>query len=67
MQVPWYNVPDLVATRRVLIKGGYAYVPQMNQISLVTQAFRQRLEKALEVSKSFVLTCRGKKNHAMKT
>lgn len=50
MQVPWYTVPDLVSTRRVYITGGNAYVPQAYQISLVLQAFRERLGKALEVS-----------------
>lgn len=49
-QVPWYTVPDLVASRRVFIQGGMAYVPQSMQISLVLQAFASGLEKALEVS-----------------
>lgn len=43
-------MPDLVAQRKVFIKAGYAYVPQTNQISLVTSAFRQRLERALELT-----------------
>ncbi|KAL7419375.1 DNA primase subunit pri2 [Cryptotrichosporon argae] len=47
-KVPWYTVPDLVATRRVYVKAGMAYVPQSQQISLVLQAFGSRLEKALE-------------------
>lgn len=49
-KVPWYTVPDLVGSRRVFIRGGMAYVPQNQQISLVLQAFGSRLEKALEVS-----------------
>lgn len=48
--MPWYTVPDLVASRRVYIRDGMAYVPQSQQISLVLQAFASRLEKALEVS-----------------
>lgn len=59
-QVPWYTVPDLVSTRRVYITGGNAYVPQAYQISLVLQAFRERLGKALEVSgRSW--QCQGRK------
>jgi DNA primase large subunit len=50
LQVPWYNVPDLVGPRKVFVKGGNAYVPQSHQISLVLQAFRGNLERALEVS-----------------
>lgn len=49
-KVPWYTVPDLVATRRVFVKGGNAYVPQSLQISLVLQAFRSKLERALELT-----------------
>ncbi|KAE8540423.1 hypothetical protein D1P53_003369 [Cryptococcus gattii VGV] len=47
-KVPWYTVPDLVGARRVLVKGGLAFVPQSLQLSLVLQAFADRLEKALE-------------------
>ncbi|ODO08615.1 DNA primase large subunit [Cryptococcus wingfieldii CBS 7118] len=47
-KVPWYNVPDLVGSRKVFIKGGFAYVPQSLQFSLVLQLFCDRLEKALE-------------------
>jgi DNA primase large subunit len=49
LQVPWYTVPDLIASRRVFVNGGNAYVPQSLQISLVLQAFRTKLERALEV------------------
>ncbi|WOO78636.1 DNA primase large subunit [Vanrija pseudolonga] len=47
-KVPWSGVPDLIATRRVYVSAGYAYVPQSLQISLVLQAFSTRLERALE-------------------
>ncbi|GHJ84888.1 hypothetical protein NliqN6_1290 [Naganishia liquefaciens] len=50
VKVPWYNVPDLVGPRRVFVKGGNAYVPQSHQISLVLQAFRANLERALELT-----------------
>ena len=41
-------MPDLVEKRRVLLKGGWAYVPIREQSSLVFQEFEDRLEKALE-------------------
>lgn len=49
-KVYWAVVPDLVAQRKVFVKGGYAYVPESMQISLVLQTFSERLERALEVS-----------------
>lgn len=51
-KVHWTRVTDLVATRRVLLKGGYAYVPAREQSSIVFQEFSTRLERALEVSVS---------------
>ena len=48
-KVPWSMVPDLVEKRKVLLKGGMAYVPQREQMSLVLQAFQERLERGLEV------------------
>lgn len=48
-KVPWTLVPDLVAKRKVYLKAGLAYVPQKEQLSLVLQAFQERLERGLEV------------------
>lgn len=48
-KVHWTLVPDLVERRKVLLKGGLAYVPQTEQLSLVLQAFAARLEVGLEV------------------
>lgn len=48
-KVPWTLVPDLVSRRMVYLKGGLAYVPQKEQMSLVLQTFRERLERGLEV------------------
>lgn len=48
-KVHWTRVTELVATRRVLLKGGYAYVPIREQSSIVFQEFSTRLERALEV------------------
>ncbi|XP_061363770.1 probable DNA primase large subunit [Gastrolobium bilobum] len=46
-KVPWEEVPELVARRRVFLKQGYAYVA-MNQVdSLVASLFRSQLSKAL--------------------
>lgn len=49
-KVPWTQVPDLIATRRVYVRAGVAYVPQSLQIALVLQAFSSRLETALELT-----------------
>lgn len=49
-KVPWTQVPDLIATRKVYVSGGTAYVPQSLQIALVLQAFASRLEAALELT-----------------
>lgn len=49
-KVHWTRVTDLVATRRVLLKGGFAYVPTREQSSIVFQEFSSRLEQALEAS-----------------
>ncbi|KDQ15373.1 hypothetical protein BOTBODRAFT_31695 [Botryobasidium botryosum FD-172 SS1] len=47
-KVPWTQVPDLVATRRVYLKGGFAYVPLSLQPNIIYQKFQQNLERALE-------------------
>jgi len=38
-----------VERRSVLLKGGWAYVPETEQASIVYQEFETHLEKALEV------------------
>ncbi len=48
-KVDWERVPELVETRRVLLKAGKAYVPGREQLSMVVAEFTNRLEKALEV------------------
>ncbi|OBT87961.1 hypothetical protein VE02_04517 [Pseudogymnoascus sp. 03VT05] len=47
-KVDWMKVPELVESRRVLLKGGYAYVPGREQMSMVLAEFTARLDKALE-------------------
>jgi DNA primase large subunit len=49
IKVDWERVPDLVEQRKVLLKGGKAYVPVKEQMSLVLAEFTSRLEKSLEV------------------
>lgn len=46
-KVNFEEVPDLVRGRRVLLRYGYAYVPQSELISIVGGQFRARLSKAL--------------------
>ncbi|KAI3424068.1 hypothetical protein D9Q98_009431 [Chlorella vulgaris] len=46
-KVPFEQVPDLVASRRVYLQAGYAYVSKDQMSSLVVQPFRSALSKAL--------------------
>lgn len=41
---------DLVSSRRVLIRGGKAYVPSSSELSLVMAEFSSRLSKSLEMT-----------------
>ncbi|MBW0482611.1 hypothetical protein O181_022326 [Austropuccinia psidii MF-1] len=50
VQVDWTKVPDLVATRRVYLSGGYAYVASKDQASIILREFSSRLLKALEIT-----------------
>ncbi|KAI0647160.1 DNA primase large subunit [Trametes meyenii] len=49
-KVKWTRVPDLVEKRKVVLKGGMAYVPSSEQLHLVLQEFQTRLEKELEMT-----------------
>ena len=46
-QVPWEQVPDLVATWRCVLRNGWAYVHKREMGSLVLSHFKARLSKAL--------------------
>ncbi|KAL6758289.1 eukaryotic and archaeal DNA primase, large subunit-domain-containing protein [Haematococcus lacustris] len=46
-KVPFQAVPDLVAGRKVLLRGGYAFVSQRDVASLVLQDFRTGLSKGM--------------------
>lgn len=48
-KVDWERVPELVETRKVLLKAGKAYVPGREQLSMVVAEFTTWLDKALEV------------------
>jgi DNA primase large subunit len=49
-KVDWERVPDLVETRRVLLKAGKAFVPSREQTSMVVAEFTKRLDRALELT-----------------
>jgi DNA primase large subunit len=53
-KVDWERVPELVETRKVLLKAGKAYVPGREQLGMVVAEFTTRLDKALEV---YLLKC----------
>lgn len=48
-KVDFETVPELVEGRRVFLKGGKAYVPVREQMSMVLAGFNARLDKGLEV------------------
>ncbi|KAI1308835.1 DNA primase, large subunit [Xylaria venustula] len=50
IKVDWERVPDLVESRRVLVKAGKAYVPSKEQSSMVIAEFTKRLDRALELT-----------------
>lgn len=56
-KVDWERVPELVENRRVFMKGGKAFVPSSQQLSMVVAEFTGKLDKALEVC-SFYDICR---------
>ncbi|KAI9849614.1 MAG: hypothetical protein M1837_002739 [Sclerophora amabilis] len=49
-RLDWERVPELVETRRVLVKKGKAYVPSREQVSVALAEFTARLEKGLELT-----------------
>ena len=51
-KVDFETVPELVESRRVLLKRGKAYVPVREQMSMVLAGFNERLDKGLEVCDS---------------
>ncbi|KAI9607024.1 hypothetical protein KEM48_001626 [Puccinia striiformis f. sp. tritici PST-130] len=49
-KVRWTKVPDLVASRRVYLSGGYAFVATKDQSSIILQEFSTKLLQALEIT-----------------
>lgn len=49
-KVPFQDALDLVRTRKVYLKAGYAYIPHQDIVTIVLNDFRTRLSKALAVS-----------------
>lgn len=49
-KVPFQDALDLVRTRKVYLKAGYAYIPHHDIVTIVLNDFRTRLSKALAVS-----------------
>ena len=49
-KVDFETVPELVESRRVLVRAGKAYVPARDQMSMVLAAFTSNLDRGLEVS-----------------
>ena len=39
-RVPWLEAVDLVKSRRVLVRGGWAFIPESELLSLVVGVFR---------------------------
>ena len=48
-KLDWERVPELVESRRVLLRKGKAYVPVREQMSMVISEFTAKLDRALEV------------------
>lgn len=48
-QVPFQDALDLVRTRKVYLRAGYAYIPHQDIVTIVLNDFRTRLSKALAV------------------
>ncbi|KAI9877402.1 MAG: hypothetical protein M1830_004023 [Pleopsidium flavum] len=49
-KVDFERVPELVETRRVLLRRGRAYVPIREQLSMIMAEFTARLDKGLELT-----------------
>lgn len=47
IKLPFENVIELVGTRQVFLKGGYAYLPQFQQLNLISGEFSTRLAHEL--------------------
>lgn len=49
-KVPFQDALDLVRTRKVYLRAGYAYIPHQDIVTIVLNDFRTRLSKALALT-----------------
>ncbi|XP_023651017.1 DNA primase large subunit [Paramormyrops kingsleyae] len=49
-KVPFQDALDLVRSRKVFLKAGYAYIPHQDIVTIVLNDFRTRLSKALALT-----------------
>ncbi|XP_028279149.1 DNA primase large subunit [Parambassis ranga] len=49
-KVPFQDALDLVRTRKVYLKAGYAYIPHQDIVTIVLNDFRTKLSKALALT-----------------
>ncbi|XP_060943494.1 DNA primase large subunit [Limanda limanda] len=49
-KVPFQDALDLVRSRRVYLKAGYAYIPHQDIVAIVLNDFRTRISKALALT-----------------
>lgn len=62
-KVPFEEVPELVASRRVYLQKGYAYVAMNQVVSLVVSQFRSALSKSLILTnRKWISTIREQEN-----
>ena len=54
-KVDFETVPELVESRKVFLKGGKAYVPAREQLSMVLAGFSERLDKGLQVTEPIII------------
>ncbi|KAK4275825.1 hypothetical protein QN277_018844 [Acacia crassicarpa] len=65
-KVPFEEVPELVAGRKVFINQGYAYVGMNQVVSLVATLFRSQLSKALILTnRKWTSTIREQEKHRL--
>ncbi|KAG1686773.1 DNA primase large subunit [Nymphon striatum] len=50
-KVPFTEVLDLISSRKVLVKSGFAYIPQPDLISVLINTFKTKLSHALSTTK----------------
>lgn len=47
IKLPFENVIDMIGNRSVFLKGGYAYLPQFQQLNLIANEFGNQLQEQL--------------------